>query len=95
MAIKVYKKNTAGRRGMSIVKPDNLTDKKPERSLLNKLSKKSGRSHGKISVRHRGGGAKRMYRMVDFKMKKIGVPGIINAIEKRPEQERFDRIGLL
>lgn len=84
MAVKVYKKNTAGRRGMSIVKPENLTDKKPEKSLLKSLSKKAGRSRGKISVRHRGGGAKRKYRLVDFKMKKRGVPAKVIAIEKDP-----------
>ena len=48
MAIKVYKKNTAGRRNMSIVKPDNLTDKKPEKNLLAPMTQKGGRSHGKF-----------------------------------------------
>ncbi|HFC36215.1 MAG TPA: 50S ribosomal protein L2 [Candidatus Moranbacteria bacterium] len=84
MAIKVYKKNTAGRRNMSIVKPDELTDKKPEKSLLRKLKKVSGRSGGKISVRHRGGGHKRRYRLVDFRQDKLGIPGKIVAIEKDP-----------
>ena len=73
MAIKIYKKNTAGRRNMSIVKPNDLTDKKPEKSLIAKLTKKSGRSRGKISVRHKGGGHKRKYRMIDFGQKKIEV----------------------
>ena len=86
MAIKVYKRNTAGRRNMSIVKPDNLTDKKPEKSLLAKLTKKSGRSHGKISVRHRGGGHKRRYRLIDFKQTKFDIPGVIAAIEKDPNR---------
>jgi len=86
MAVKVYKKNNAGRRKMSIVKPDNLTDKKPEKSLLRALAKKAGRSHGKISVRHRGGGAKRRYRLVDFKMKKKDITGSIKAIEKDPNR---------
>ncbi len=84
MAIKVYKKNTAGRRNMSIVKPENLSDKKPEKSLLAKLKKISGRSGGKISVRHRGGGHKRRYRLVDFKQDKFGIPGKIVSIEKDP-----------
>lgn len=84
MAIKVYKKNTAGRRNMSIVKPDELTDKKPEKSLLAKVTRKSGRSHGKISVRHKGGGHKRRYRLVDFKQNKLDVPGKIIAIERDP-----------
>ena len=86
MAIKVYKKNTAGRRNMSIVKPDELTDKKPEKKLLAKLTKKSGRSNGKISVRHHGGGHKRRYRLIDFKQSKAGVSGTIIAIEKDPNR---------
>ncbi len=86
MAIKVYKKNTAGRRNMSLVKPEELTDKKPEKKLLAKFSKKSGRSHGKISVRHKGGGHKRRYRLVDFKQDKLGVVGKIKAIEKDPNR---------
>ncbi|KKP97275.1 MAG: 50S ribosomal protein L2 [Candidatus Moranbacteria bacterium GW2011_GWE1_36_7] len=86
MAIKVYKKNTAGRRNMSIVKPDNLTDKKPEKSLLAPMTQKAGRSHGKISTRHQGGGHKRRYRLVDFKQQKFGVLGRIIAIEKDPNR---------
>lgn len=86
MAIKVYQKNTAGRRNMSVVKPDGVTDVKPEKSLLAALSKKSGRSHGKISTRHKGGGHKRRYRMVDFKQNKWGVPGKIMTLEKDPNR---------
>ena len=86
MAIKIYRKNTAGRRNMSIVKPDNLTDKKPEKSLLAPIKKKAGRSNGKISVRHQGGGHKRRYRLVDFKQQKLDVPGKIVAIEKDPNR---------
>lgn len=86
MAIKVYKRNTAGRRNMSIVKPDNLTDKKPEKSLVVGISNKSGRSNGKISVRHRGGRVKRQYRLVDFRQDKFGIPGRIDAIEKDPNR---------
>lgn len=84
MAIKVYKRNTAGRRNMSIVKPDEISNKKPEKSLLTKLTKISGRSGGKISVRHRGGGHKRRYRLVDFRQDKIGISGKIIAIERDP-----------
>ncbi len=86
MAVKVYKKNNAGRRNMSVVKPDNLTDKKPEKSLLQTLNKKVGRSWGKISVRHRGGGAKKKYRLIDFKMDKNGITGKVVAIEKDPNR---------
>ena len=85
MSIKIYKKNTAGRRGMSIVKPDVLTDKKPEKRLTLKISKKSGRSNRKISIRHRGGGAKKRYRVIDFKMnEKLGIPAKVISIEKDP-----------
>ena len=86
MAIKVYKKNTAGRRNMSIVKPDNLTDKKPEKALLAPMTQKGGRSHGKISTRHQGGGHKRRYRLVDFKQQKFDIPGKVIAIEKDPNR---------
>lgn len=71
---------------MSIVKPDNLTDKKPEKSLLAPMTQKAGRSHGKISTRHQGGGHKRRYRLVDFKQQKFGVIGRIVAIEKDPNR---------
>lgn len=86
MAIKIYRKNTAGRRNMSVVKPDVLTDQKPEKALIRKLTKKSGRSKGKISVRHHGGGNKRRYRLIDFRMDKINIPGKISSIEKDPNR---------
>ena len=86
MAIKIYKKNTAGRRNMSIVKPDNLTDKKPEKSLLAPMTQKAGRANGKISTRHQGGGHKRRYRLVDFKQQKFDIPGKVIAIEKDPNR---------
>lgn len=86
MAIKVYKRNNAGRRNMSVIKPNEVTDKKPEKSLLSKLSKKGGRSNGKIAVRHHGGGHKRRYRLVDFRQDKLDIPGKISAIEKDPNR---------
>jgi large subunit ribosomal protein L2 len=86
MAIKVYKRNNAARRNMSIVKPSAVTDKKPERSLCVSLNKKAGRSHGKISVRHRQVGHKKMYRMIDFKQDKFDIPGTIAAIERDPNR---------
>ena len=86
MAIKIYKRNTAGRRNMSVVKPDQLTDQKPEKSLLAKYSKKSGRSHGKISVRHHGGGHKRRFRVIDFRQNKFDIPGKIQSLEKDPNR---------
>ncbi len=84
MAIKVYKKNTAGRRNMSVVKPEFLTDKKPEKSLKRGIKRHYGRSRGKISVRHKGGGHKKKLRLVDFKMDKMNIPGKIVSIEKDP-----------
>jgi large subunit ribosomal protein L2 len=86
MAIKVYKRNAAGRRNMSIIKPEGVTKKKPEKSLLAALNKNSGRAGGKISVRHKGGGHKRKYRVVDFRQDKLGIPGKIVAIEKDPNR---------
>jgi large subunit ribosomal protein L2 len=89
MAIKIYKRNTAGRRNMSVVKVDFLAKKNPEKSLLAPKAKKAGRSGGKISVRHQGGGHKQRYRKVDFKMNKIDVPGKVVAIEKDPNRSAF------
>ena len=89
MAIKNYKKNTAGRRWMSVVKSAAVTNKKPEKSLLSKKVEKAGRSHGKISTRHQGGGHKQRYRLVDFLMDKFDIPGKITAIEKDPNRSGF------
>jgi len=89
MAIKIYKKNTAGRRNMSVVKSEMVTDKKPEKSLLAPVKSRAGRSHGTISVRHQGGGEKRRYRLVDFRQDKLDVPGKIIAIEKDPNRSAF------
>jgi large subunit ribosomal protein L2 len=86
MAIKIYKKNNAGRRFMSVVKPEGVTDKAPEKSLLSPLPKKAGRSGGKISVRHQGGGHKRRYRMIDFLQDKLNIPGRIFSLEKDPNR---------
>jgi len=89
MAIKIYKRNTAGRRNMSIVKSDMITDKKPEKSLLAKKVSKAGRSHGKISVRHQGGGHKQRYRLVDFMQNKFDIPGKVAAVERDPNRSAF------
>jgi large subunit ribosomal protein L2 len=86
MAIKIYKRNTAGRRNMSIVKPDGITDKRPEKSLTVSKKNSAGRSGGKISIRHRGGGHKRLFRVVDFRQNKWGIPGKIAALEKDPNR---------
>lgn len=89
MAIKIYKRNTAARRNMSIVKSDVVTDKKPEKSLVMRKKYLAGRSYGKISVRHKGGANKKLYRLVDFRQDKFGVPGRVVAIEKDPNRSSF------
>ncbi|EKE11631.1 MAG: hypothetical protein ACD_15C00045G0014 [uncultured bacterium] len=89
MAIKVYKKNNAGRRNMSIVKSADVSNKKPEKALLAPMKSKAGRSHGKISVRHQGGGAKRRYRIIDFRQDKFDIPGKIAALERDPNRSSF------
>lgn len=71
---------------MSIVKPDGVTDKRPEKSLTVSKKNSAGRSGGKISVRHRGGGHKRLYRLVDFRQDKWGVPGKVAALENDPNR---------
>ena len=90
MAIKVYKRNNAGRRNMSVVKSDSVSySKKPEKSLMASMKSRAGRSHGKISVRHQGGGHKQRYRVLDFKQNKYDIPGRIAAIERDPMRSAF------
>lgn len=87
MAIKHYKPTTNGRRNMTSLDYKDLTKTKPERSLLEPLPKKAGRNaQGKITVRHKGGGHKRQYRVIDFKRNKDGVPGRIKTIEYDPNR---------
>ena len=94
MAIKKFKAYTPGRRNMTIIKNDDLTKKDPERSLLEPLHKTGGRNNrGRITSRHRGGGAARQYRVIDFKRNKLSVPGKVAAIEYDPN--RNARIALI
>lgn len=93
MAVKVYKPTSPGRRGMTGYAFDEITRHRPERSLLEPLSKSGGRSRGRISVRRRGGGHKRRYRRIDFKRDKHGVPGRIDSIQYDPN--RSARIALV
>ena len=87
MAIKKYKPTTNGRRNMSVLTFDEITTNQPEKSLLAPLSKKAGRNnHGKITVRHHGGGHKRKYRIIDFKRTKDGIPGRVATIEYDPNR---------
>ena len=94
MAIKHYKPTTPGRRGMSVVDYSELSKVAPERSLLVPLKKNSGRnSYGRITVRHRGGGNRRKYRLIDFKRDKAQIPATVLTIEYDPN--RTANIALL
>ncbi len=94
MALKIYRPTSPGRRGMSGSTFEEITKDKPEKSLLLPLKKRGGRNNqGRITVRHRGGGAKRMLRIIDFKRDKVGVPARVAAIEYDPN--RSARIALL
>ncbi len=94
MAVKIYRPTSPGRRGMSVSTFEEITRSKPERSLLAPLRKKGGRNNqGRITVRHRGGGHKRRYRIIDFKRDKWGVPARVASIEYDPN--RSARIALL
>lgn len=94
MAIKQFKPTSPGRRGSSGFTFDEITKKKPEKRLLISKKKLSGRNvHGRVTVRHRGGGHKRFIRIIDFKRDKIGVPGKVAAIEYDPG--RTARIALI
>lgn len=87
MPIKIYKKTSPGRRGSSVNRSAEITVTRPEKSLLKPLNKTGGRNHhGKITARHRGGGHKRMYRVIDFRRNKDGVPGKVVSIEYDPNR---------
>jgi large subunit ribosomal protein L2 len=92
--LKQYRPTSPGRRGMTGSSFEEITKAKPEKSLLAPKKRKAGRSNqGKITVRHRGGGAKRRLRVLDFKRDKPGVPGRVAAIEYDPN--RSARIALI
>ncbi|MDD5923588.1 MAG: 50S ribosomal protein L2 [Clostridia bacterium] len=87
MAIKLYKPTTNARRNMSVTDYSGLSKGGPEKSLLAPLKKNSGRnSYGRITVRHRGGGNRRKYRIIDFKRQKFDVNGIVKTIEYDPNR---------
>src|SRR3989440_1885247 len=94
MPIRQYRPTSPGRRGMSVSTFEEITKTKPEKSCTVRLKKHSGRNNqGKITTRHRGGGAKRAYRLIDFKRNKLDVPAKVAAIEYDPN--RSARIALL
>jgi large subunit ribosomal protein L2 len=94
MPVKTYKPTSPGRRGMTGSTFEEVTSAEPERSLLRPLSKRAGRNtYGRITVRHRGGGHKRQYRVIDFKRDKLGIPARVKSIEYDPN--RSARIALV
>jgi len=94
MGVKKFKPTSPGRRGMTGYTFEEITRVKPERSLIQPLNKKAGRNaYGRVTVRHRGGGHARNYRVVDFRRDKLGVPARVASIEYDPN--RSARIALL
>ncbi len=94
MPIRKYKPTSPGRRQMSVSGFDEITKTEPEKSLLKPLKRTAGRNNiGRITTRHRGGGAKRFYRIIDFKRNKYSVPAKVAGIEYDPN--RSARIALL
>ena len=90
MGIRVYKPTSSARRFMSVLTFEEITKKKPEKSLTEHLKKHSGRnSQGKITVRHQGGGNKKTYRIIDFKRDKKDIPAKVTAIEYDPNRSAF------
>ena len=87
MAIKAYRPTTNGRRGMTTLANEEITSSTPTKSLLKTKSKTGGRNNqGKMTVRHIGGGAKRKYRLIDYKRNKVGVTGRVASIEYDPNR---------
>ncbi len=94
MAIKKYKPTSPGRRGMTVSTFEEITVKEPYKPLTEVLKKHSGRNaHGHLTTRHRGGGSRRLYRIIDFKRNKHGIPGTVSTIEYDPN--RSARIALV
>ncbi len=94
MAVKSFKPYSAGRRFMTVASFAEITTDKPERTLVERLQKHGGRNNqGRLTVRHQGGGHKRLYRLIDFKRNKDGIPAKVATIEYDPN--RSARIALL
>ncbi|MDA0808956.1 MAG: 50S ribosomal protein L2 [Planctomycetota bacterium] len=96
MGIRIYKPTSAGRRNASVSTFEELTFKgnNPEKSLIRRATKTGGRNHqGKITAHHRGGGHKRMYRIIDFKRRVDGVAGLVKSVEYDPN--RSSNIALI
>jgi large subunit ribosomal protein L2 len=94
MPVKIYKPTSPGRRGMSVATFEEITRTEPEKSLLAPLKKTAGRNNqGRVTVRHRGGGHKQRYRIIDFKRDKHGIPAKVTSVEYDPN--RTARIALV
>ncbi len=90
MAIKHYKPTTPGHRGMTVLDYSELSKVAPEKSLLQPIKKNAGRnSYGRITVRHRGGGNRRKYRVIDFKRERFGCPATVQTLEYDPNRSAF------
>jgi len=90
VALKIYRPTSPGRRGMSGSTFEEIIRSKPEKSLLLPLKKRAGRSNqGRVTIRHRGGGAKRRLRIIDFKRDKLNVPGKVATIEYDPNRSAY------
>ena len=90
MAVKEFKPYSPGRRTMSVASFSEITTDRPERSLVEPLKRTAGRNQqGKMTVRHRGGGHNRMYRVIDFKRNKDGVPAVVASIEYDPNRTAY------
>ena len=87
MSLTLYKPTSPGRRGASSISHTNFSPRRPDRALTQSLKKTGGRNaQGKIPVRHRGGGAKRLYRMVDFRQDRYDIPAQVVAVEYDPNR---------
>lgn len=94
MPLKTRKPITPGQRGLVLQTTDDITRDKPKKSLVRPLKKTGGRnSSGRLTVRHRGGGHKRRYRVIDFRLDNYGVTGKVDSIEYDPN--RSSRIALI
>ena len=90
MALKTYKPTTPGQRGLVLIDRSGLWKGRPEKTLVEGLTKSGGRNNlGRMTVRHRGGGAKRLYRFIDFKRRKWDVPGVVERLEYDPNRTAF------
>ena len=94
MPVRNYKPTSPGRRGMSVASFEEVTESRPYKPLTEPLKKHAGRNNqGKITLRHRGGGHKRLYRIIDWKRNKTGIPATVQTVEYDPN--RSARIALL